>query len=299
MAFIVDGTSDGIISVEDFVEDAKRINLDDEAEILTLAPRLRELSNNKNFLVDFINKGLLDVANFQRDNLYSSQTYIIGDVSEKCFIRFALWAPLNFGPQMGESDFYSYDTAHNHDFSLLTAGMLGSGYTTSIYQLLPDQSPIGYINEDIRLTEPQVVQLTPGRVILYEAGKDIHVQHPAQELSISLNLMVNQSEKYPQQFFYDVAKSKISGYVAQSKMKRGTLFRYASILNDTKCNEMMAEISQNHPCELTRLYAFRAIAAATNKADAVQEEMMKDASQIVRSSAHVIASGFSKLHIWG
>lgn len=298
MAIIVDGTCNDSISIEEFTERARQVDLEDEDAILTLAPDLRKLAQNKNLLRDFIQDGLADVANFQRDNVYSSQSYILSNVTELSFLRFAVWAPLSYGEELDENNFYSYDTAHNHDFSLLTAGMLGSGYTTSIYQLEEGQDPVGYVGEDIRLTEAQVVQLSPGRVILYEAGKDIHIQHPAADLSISLNLIVDQTEKHTRQLYYDVKNQKIAGYVANRRMKRGALLRYASILNDAQCNETLQEIAKEHPCDSTRLYAFRALAASADT-EVIKEDMLKDHSPMVRSSLGLIDTGFSKLNIWG
>lgn len=298
MAIIIDGIGNESISIEEFTERARQVDLDDEDAILTLAPDLRKLAQNKSLLRDFIQDGLTDFSNFQRDNVYSSQSYILSGVTDLSFLRFAVWAPLNFGEQLDENNFYSYDTAHNHDFSLLTAGMLGSGYTTSIYQLEEGQDPVGYVGEDIRLTEAQVVQLSPGRVILYEAGKDIHIQHPAADLSISLNLIVDQTEKHTRQFYYDVKNQKIAGYVANRRMKRGALFRYASILNDPECNETLQEIAKEHPCDSTRLYAFRALAACKDN-EAIKEDMLRDQSAMVRASLGLIDTGFSKLNIWG
>lgn len=298
MAIIIDGTGNETTSIEAFTECARRVDLRDEQAIVSLAPELRKLSNNKTLLRDFILKGLQDMANFQRDNLYSSQSYILSDVTEKSFLRFAVWAPLNYGAQLDESNFYSYDTAHNHDFSLLTAGMIGSGYTTSIYQLEEGQEVLGYVGEDIRLTPPTVVQLSPGRVILYEAGKDIHVQHPATDLSISLNLLVDQSDQHKRQLYYDVVNKKIAGYVGNMKMKRGTLFRFAAILDDDACNETLERIADTHPCESTRLYALRAVAAVGHE-EAAREKMLRDASPMVRASTSLIDAGFARLNVWG
>lgn len=297
MAIIIDGEGDESISIDEFVSRAQQVNLQNEQELISLAPAMRQLANNKTLLSDFIHAGLADYNNFQSDNPYSSQSYILAEVSDCSFLRFAIWAPLNYGEKLNENDFYSYGTAHDHNFSLLTAGMLGSGYTTSIYQLEPGQKVIGYVGEDVRLTAATHVQLSRGRVMLYEAGKDIHVQHPAPDLSISLNLIVGQAEKYPQQFYYDVERQKIAGYVSHSRFKRGVFFRYAATLGDELCIDALWEIADSHPCETTRLYAFRTIAASTDLA-VVKEKMLRDPSLIVRSSAQRIDGSLADLHVW-
>lgn len=299
MAIIIDGTGSESITIEEFTERARMVDLNDEEQIVTLAPDLRKLSQNQTLLRDFIHDGLTDIVNFQRDNVYSSQSYILSEVTDTSFLRFAIWAPLNFGDQLDESNFYSYETAHNHDFSLLTAGMLGSGYTTSIYQLDQENKPIGYVGEDICLTKADVVQLSKGRVILYEAGKDIHSQHAATELSVSLNLIVDQTTKHTQQLYYDIKNSKIAGYVANRRMKRGAFFRFASLLGEATCNDVLTDISKEHPCDLTRLYAYRALGSSINNPEVIKESMSKDKSALVRSSLSLIDKGFAMSNIWG
>lgn len=272
----------GGISLEEFVDAAKGINPDDEEEILTLAPQLHQLANNRSLLSNFIADGLKNVAGFQENNHYSAQTYILCDVTPRSFMRFAIWSPLGYFTELEESRFFGYDIAHDHNFSLLTAGIFGSGYTTSVYHLKEGSSIEGIIGETVQLTEPQMLQLSPGSVILYEAQKDIHVQHPPPDLSVSLNFMVDQRVNCPRQHYYDVVRKKITGHVESDKVTRGDLFKFATLLGDEECMGLMSEIARDHTCELTRIDAHMAIGGAPAM---MKERMLRDKSLLVRSAA--------------
>lgn len=292
----VEITDDQAISIADFIAEARQANLHCENELLDLAPAMRRLSNNKEFLEDFITRGLEDIANFQRDNLYSSQSYILENVTERSFLRFAIWAPLSFGEAIDEQNFFSYERAHNHDFSLLTVGYLGPGYRTTVHEL--EEQPQGYIGETVRFSAPKVIDLTPGQVLLYEAGKDVHVQHPPTSLSVSLNLIVDQADVHKRQLYFDVPSSTVAGYVGNTKLKRSVFMRYAAALNSERGKELIQKIAQSHSCDVTRIYGYRALALAEGR-EKVRELMCQDRSDIVRKSLHLLEDDFADNRIWG
>lgn len=296
MTIQIDLEDKATLSIEEFVAEARRANLHDETELVDLAPAMRRLSNNKEFLEQFILQGLEDVRGFQQDNLYSSQSYILREVTRRSFLRFAIWAPLGFGEEIDEKNFYSYEHAHNHDFSLLTAGFLGPGYRTTINELL--EMPRGFIGEPVHFGPERTVQLSPGRVLLYEAGKDVHVQHPPEGLSVSLNLIVDQADRFPEQLYFDVPGRKVAGYVGNVKLKRSTFMRYAAALDTARCRAAIDRIACSHPCEITRIYAYRAQSLMTGE-DKARRGMAKDPSPLVRNSVHLLDDGFAQSLIWG
>ncbi|MCE9789995.1 hypothetical protein, partial [Shewanella chilikensis] len=285
------------LTIEEFAEYVKYVNLEKEDEISSLAPQLKMLANNEEWLENFILNGLDNPNSFQIDNAYSSQSYILCPLGDRAFLRFAIWAPLTFGKQLDEGNFYSYGTAHNHDFSLLTAGYLGPGYKTSLYEL--KNKIIGYPGEDIKLDYKGDTQLLKGRVILYEAGKDIHIQHQPEELSVSLNLIVAQPQFNIQQLYYDVNKSKVSGFVANAQVKRGVFFRFAAALNNKKSKDILSEISQSHSSDITRLYAYKALYEATKDIETLSSRMANDKSEIVNKSIPTLELGVKNLNVWG
>ena len=286
MAIVKEFNDASDMTLAEFVDIAKGINPDDELEILALAPHLHRLANNKTLLQTFIADGLKNVTQFQAGNPYSAQTYVLTDVTPRSFMRLAIWSPPGHFTELDESRFFAYDIAHDHNFSLLTAGLLGSGYTTSVYQLKEGTTVHGVVGESVQLTDAQHLQLSPGKVILYEAQKDIHIQHPPADLSVSLNFMVDQRERCTRQLYYDVVRNKVSAHAGSERMKRADFFKFAALLNDAECNALLGEISAAHACELTRIYAHLAVAKNTDPA-AAAERMLRDPSPLVRASAAI------------
>lgn len=141
MAQIFDFDQSATTTIDEFCKEVGHINLDNENEIAALAPELNKLANNQAWMEDFILCGLTEPEIFQADNIYSAQSYMLKAINERAFLRFAIWAPKIFDDNLGEDNFYSYQTAHNHDFSLLTAGYLGEGYSTSLFEI-PDHQNV-------------------------------------------------------------------------------------------------------------------------------------------------------------
>lgn len=299
MAKIFDLNITDATSIDDFAYAANSINLDSEDEISSLAPKLKALSNNKEWLQEFISEGLLNPTGFQQDNLYSSQSCILRTIGERSFLRFAVWAPKTFGEQLDEDNFFSYSTAHNHDFSLLTAGYLGPGYETSIYKINNFENVIGYPGEHVDIEFTERFRLEPGRVVLYEAGTDIHVQHEPSSISVSLNLIVAQPQMNIRQLYFDTRAKRIGGYVGNSTLKRGIFFRFAAAMPSKENYDMLLAITNSHPCELTRIYAYRALAQSYQELPTVEDMMRHDSSQLVRSSVQLLKNGLQTLHVWG
>jgi hypothetical protein len=282
------------VSLDEFAAAAQHIDENDERSIHSLAPMLHGLSSNDTLLRDFIAAGLQDLANFQSGNLYSAQSYILRKVSERSFLRLAVWPGSDTALRDDESKFFAYDTAHDHAFSLLTTNLLGSGYVTDIYQLRDPDAVAGYLCEPVALTPPARVKLSKGTVILYEAGKDIHIQYPPDDLSVSLNFLVDQSERCPQQRFYDVKAGIISGYGENAKRKRGGFMALAAMLEDEECNGLIWQIGTVHPCPLTRSFALRAL-ALRGDAEAARASMLADPSPVVRGAAALKGDRFADL----
>jgi hypothetical protein len=276
------------ISIPEFIDAAREINLDDEQAILTLAPQLHRLANNKSLIESFIIEGLKDISGFQANNSYSAQTYILTHITQRSFLRFAIWSPLGYFSELDEGRYFNYDIAHDHNFSLLTAGIFGNGYTTTVYQREPGKHFEGVVGETLHLTEPQFLQLSPGKVILYEAHKDIHVQHPPNDLSVSLNFMVDQRQTNGRQLYYDVVNKKVTGYMESANVTRGEFFKLAALLNDEACNAVMTDIAEGHGCDFTRIHAHLALAQQGNP-ERVKEMMLRNSSMLVRSSADMVA----------
>lgn len=299
MAHIYDLDIEDITNIDDFAHLANAIDLDNEEEIRSLAPEMKKLCNNKGWLNDFILEGLESPSTFQQDNLYSSQSYILKNIGEKAFLRFAIWAPKSFGEQLDEDNFFSYSTAHNHDFSLLTAGYLGSGYSTSIYHIDTPKDVTGFPGEKIDINFVERFTLKQGRVAFYEAGNDIHVQHEPDDLSISLNLIVAQPQMDIRQLYFDTKNQQIGGYVGNTSVKRGLFFKFAAALPTKANHQKLLSIANTNSCEISRIYAYRALAETFEDENSVKNMIKNDSSALVRSSEQLIQHGVKNMHVWG
>lgn len=302
MAVTFDFETDDIISVDDFVDQVKSIDLDSENEIEKLALDLKKLGNNNQWLNEFIHSELnelelKDSDDFQHINPYNPQVFILRVISERAFLRFAIWMPKQFKEVLDEDKLFSYEMAHNHDFTLLTTGILGSGYTTSIYEISDVNEMIGYIGEQINVSCEKKVRLKKGRVLLYKAGSDIHIQHEPETLSISLNLIVTQPQMNILQLYFDVANKQVGGYVVSAEMQRCNFLRLASAFSNENNKDYFFDIATKHSCELTRLYAFRVLSELYLKKEKVISLMKSDPSKLVSNSIHVLDKSLSESFI--
>lgn len=157
---------------------------------------LRRVCENRDFLAekmrDWIERFLT-----QRNpckSRYSPATFVLHTNRDYVF-RANVWMPSSREIDVGTSEdqVFSYRYAHDHDFDLVTAGYLGSGYTTHIYEY-DLESTQGYVGEQVCLRFLESTKLPQGKVVHFRRKKDVHVQLPPKELSISLNILFPNSD---------------------------------------------------------------------------------------------------------
>src|SRR3546814_8782480 len=86
------------------------------------------------------------------------------------------------------TDPFFYGKAHDHNFSFLTVGYMGPGYWSEYYEY--DYANVaGYVGEKVNLRYIEKSKLDEGKVMLYRIHRDVHLQLPADEMSVSLNIM--------------------------------------------------------------------------------------------------------------
>jgi hypothetical protein len=195
---------------------------------------LQKLFNNRSFLTSYFNSLLKDMLS-QSCNLYTFQVFMLA--REKHFnIRAPIWLP----PQGLKSDSaFVYELPHDHNFDIMTLGYLGDGYRTDIYQYNTEKV-VGYDNEPVDLFELEHFQLTPGSILFMGTNKDVHIQMPPKDLSISLNIMKT-SGLTNRQFMFDLQKKqiikKIDGEISPS------FFKIAAYLGDENTIEIVEDLS--------------------------------------------------------
>ena len=158
-----------------------------------------------------------------RSTFASPQYFVLGRHHSRTGpigLRVNFWLPIEGGQFYSrERDMYSYELAHNHDFRFLTVGHFGPGYVTELCEVDPDTIQ-GVPGEQVALRNHQTVQLTPGRVLYFEPFTDVHIQHPPQQLSISINLILGVENWKREQYEFDLRTSRLVGGVEQSPVGR-------------------------------------------------------------------------------
>lgn len=233
--------------------------------IVEFAPQIKKLSNNRAAISQALCEYLKDYASVEYGGVnYSPNSFLLSPAHPNFVIRANIWLPLcaDVERRVFEANLFAYHRAHNHNFHFLTVGHYGPGYFTDIYAYARDRI-VGYVNEPVEMTHVEHTALTEGKVMFYEAGKDIHTQYPSISASVSLNLVVvSEEERLHDQYFFDTKQSTISGYSDTLATKRVSLLRFASCVADDNTIDVLSSIAVTHPCHRTRLQAFISLAIA-------------------------------------
>ena len=178
----------------------------DEESFVACAPLLKALSNNRAFLAEIATAELKDRCTRQSlENRYSSQVIMLHRASEKYFIRANFWPSErdSIFKASGASPFF-YHVPHDHNFSFLTVGYLGPGYWSEYYEYEYGEV-VGVPGEKVDLRFVEKSRLEQGKVMLYRAHRYVHNQLPADDMSVSINIM-EASNRLPflSQYRFDV-----------------------------------------------------------------------------------------------
>lgn len=91
MPIVMKPSTSEVLSLEELVAHCQdQVRFEDSDSILSLAPKLQAIQNNRTFLVQRINAELRDFANVQSGNLYSHQVFFLGNY-DNFFIRANFW----------------------------------------------------------------------------------------------------------------------------------------------------------------------------------------------------------------
>ncbi|MCE4558237.1 hypothetical protein [Pelomonas cellulosilytica] len=261
----------------------------DASSLVLAAPVLKQLANNRQFLIQRFNS---DVKNYidsdYGGNFYSPHSFLLSPASKSFFIRANIWVPT--GSNSGATAKYeerllAYNRPHDHNFSFATIGYFGPGYETLLYEH-DFEKTLGHIKERVSLKYTGRATLTQGRIMIYEARKDVHTQLPPSDLSVSLNVVINRDDETQlDQFYFDVDSCEITEYSDTVPSKRVSLLRIARELGNNDTAELLLQIAKQHPCRRTQL---QALLSAT----AVDQSTMSDARRIASHSNNALVRSF-------
>jgi hypothetical protein len=260
----------------------------DEDSFAAAGHLLKRLAANRSFLADIAVAELKDRCTRQSlENRYSSQVIMLHRASEKFFIRANFWPSErdSLFKASGNSPFF-YHVPHDHNFSFLTVGYLGPGYWSEYYEYDHDEVA-GLPGEKIDLRFVEKSRLETGKVMLYRAHRDVHNQLPADEMSVSINVMhATPCLPFLNQYRFDVKRCEIVSLLNRTSTE--ALLGLAANHEGGNVRDLLESFAAGHPCDRIRFAALRELAAAEGDGDAGVERLERG-----RHSANPFVAGMS------
>jgi hypothetical protein len=289
MAITIPVETDENISLEEFLYDVEHtLDVNDESTLVALAPRLRRLANNRQFLAQFINDELAAWESFQGDSAYTAQVFQLA-VARHYLVRANVWEP----PRPSQKDsasldsLFMYQQPHDHNFSFLTVGYLGPGYQTTIFECEP-ASITGIPGDKVDMTFSETTTLPEGKVMLYRAERDIHRQEYPAEYSMSLNLLVIPGEqRLREQHYFDLETKTIVASMKASPAHPRLNCYLARFVGDPATRTKLDNIRHHHPMPAVRLTATESLAfLSPEDSIGLWTSALADPHPLVKEAAH-------------
>lgn len=286
MALTLNCQNSNQITVEEYLSHvASQVDLKDPDSVIASAPMLKALANDRSLVVNSLNAYVEEA--FSAPGLASAQAILLGR-GKHFYVRANLWpSASDVGAGRMYQDQFSYNLAHDHNFSFLTVGYLGPGYETDIYEYDYDQVE-GYLGEKVDITFLEKVRFSAGMAMYYRASRDLHIQYPPSEMTITLNLMIVPPEiSLREQYEFDLSTRTISRLPSELEASRRVSFIALSArLGDGNTAQLLEDLAQQHPCRRTRLTAWQAVAALVPaEARRFWEKATADAAPLVVNHA--------------
>ncbi|HUQ12713.1 MAG TPA: transposase [Novosphingobium sp.] len=261
MPRVIELADDGVIGLDECVErlSARGFDPHDEESLHQAGRDLAQLGNDHAFLGDMLVDELKLGCDDAEATQYGPQTVMLSRPAQGFFLRANIWpsADEHAFRASGEAPFY-FDVPHDHNFSFLTLGYFGPGYWSDYYEY-DFESVAGYAAEPVDLRFVERSRLEPGKLMLYRAHRDVHVQHPADALSVSLNVMhMAPHQGWFDQYRFDVKNKRIAGILSHGASE--VTLRLAVALGLDEARDLAAEFGRGHPSDRMRLAAWDALA---------------------------------------
>lgn len=265
------------------------VDFDDPERLDNAALWLRRLGNDKHFLGDVL---IAELAQRHRedvlDSSYGPQVVMLAPPNGNFFIRANLWpsADEHMLRASGGTSFV-YGLPHDHNFSFLTLGYFGPGYWSDYYEYDYGEV-VGARDEPVTsLRFVERSRLEEGKLMLYRAHRDVHAQHPADSLSVSLNIMhTTGAQGWLDQYRFDLDKRQIGAIVSGGPSE--ALMRIAVGLGGDQALDLAERFAHHHPSDRMRLACWDALSGmATDAAarDAVWQRAEMSGSRLVAAEA--------------
>jgi hypothetical protein len=286
MALTIPCNTARVVGVDEFIDYVhSSVDLRDQDSIAAAAPMFRGLANDRELVVRQINRQVK--TQFKSQAVASAQVIYLGEGRE-FYLRANVW-PSNADIASGRvyQDQFSYHQGHDHNYNFMTVGYHGPGYVTEIYEYDHDQLE-GFVGEPVDLRFLERTHFTQGMVMLYRASKDVHIQYPPDDLSITLNFMISTPEvRVRDQYFFDLASKTLLDYPSElDGTRRVSLLQMAGQVGDGDTRQLLDDLARSHPCRRTRLGAYEALAKMNPAESAgIWESARRDREPLVARTA--------------
>ncbi len=252
------------VAVEDFIAATQRAYKGNSVEaMLEVAEKFQGLAANREYIRDALVAELTRVAE-EKHNLasFAPQSFIIHRAAPFS-LRLNLWLPPEGSKRKIEQEarIYSYQKAHDHNFSLLTVGAGGPGYNTRVFEYSRDGID-GYEGEPVELVHLEDTSLPLGKAMVYRPFVDVHVQLPPEAPSMSLNLLVEEREIVEQpQYYFDVQQSIVIPMNDNEVGRRVSFLEAVGHFADENCASLLFDVARKNKTPDVRAAALHAIRA--------------------------------------
>lgn len=257
---------------------------------------LARLARNRHFLSDLAIAELERGFSGQAGNLYGAQALMLRPPHGRFALRASFW-PARHDAMVaaaGPAAFF-YDLPHDHNFSFLTVGYLGPGYWSDYYRF--DGVAAGLPGDPAGLVFEERSRLDPGKVMLYRAHRDVHVQLPPDDFSVSINVMGGDPGNiWRTQYRFDIDADAIASPLTVAPSE--ALVTIAARLGGEGGVALAHEMLRRHPVPRMRATALRALAAVTDRdtRDELIAVAARDADALVAAQARLLAGEGSDGH---
>lgn len=265
MPRVIERIDDQIASLAEVCDGlaASGVDFEDPEQLDNCALWLRRLGNDKRFLGDVL---VAELAQRHRedvlDSSYGPQVVMLAPPNGNFFIRANLWPSTDehmLRASGGTS--FVYGLPHDHNFSFLTLGYFGPGYWSDYYEYDYGEV-IGHAGEavpSLRFVERS--RLEEGKLMLYRAHLDVHAQHPADALSVSLNIMqTTGAQGWLDHYRFDLDQRRIGAIVSGGPSE--AFLRIAVGLGGAEAFDLAERFAHHHPSDRMRLACWDALAGA-------------------------------------
>ena len=250
--------------VEGFVNQGFDPDCEDSLE--HAAVWLRKLTNNRTFLGDILIDYLKPThRGGMIESGFSPQAIVLSPNIDGTFMRANIWpSERDQCFQSSGAESFVYGVPHDHNFSFLTSGYFGPGYRSDYYEY-NYESVAGYVGERVPLRFVERATLSPGKLMLYRAHRDVHNQIPPESLSVSLNVMhIGPGQAWFDQYGFDLDRGEIARVLSPNSTE--IFLRIAVGAGHAEAIDLAAEFGKTHPSDRIRLASYEARALAAGDA---------------------------------